>query len=769
MKYYVGNQPPFKPSIFPLHFREFTDTNIAGKEIIVPNGTDVPSILKLYYAVADVTPITAPFPFLSRDSTTKHYQIASTDPFVFKDLASIAGFSRHGHRLIAMLTHLGETLGIQSTYDNERQVKVIAPEATNTFLESASSVTERNIAGYILSNTDIGMKLSVNRAIPFGWAIVSYAGKISKSPKTLAPAVKVILAAFTELIKTPEYQNKLSKVLKESADPLISGVGYPLFSAELTTEGVPVSKIRIIRKYKGLYNDFIKCKDRAEFEACLVKRAGNSPVAQWGYAIAPIRRTSAGYKWQHRFVQTPAGLVSSGDMRGFPSTRVAWMPPYFLNLLLSVLQSRMKAVRMLIPGAYHDGPTRLENLNSLREKRRLTHESDYKNYDRTIPYDITLQLIHGMIDILGLHPNYKFLADMLVKDVPIIFPDHIDTGDSRSSLGSGYVVKAPSLGLLSGLKYTSELGTFTNLVALIAGALSTGMLTETTAKQYLLDKLHRNRKDPWWFIQSDDVLLSGADEKELAVLVKSFEIGADAAGFKYEHYPGDKFLMRHLFLGRDLPVAMRVYQNTISNEEPTRDVLTFRVGLGIRSDGLLGFKSFDPFKTGLLYPIPIAQAFFETAVLEAIKFSIATSAAPDKDTLNFLELLIAYGKTLTALKTIESKTDLVGMTSTSLSSAQKQLITQIGTARMRFLEELAIAETEKLKQGATSDSGLVQLANYVRNVHSPAALLTLIGIESSLSMEGKLELAKALNREHAFYVYACKTLGIPDSLLTSGQ
>jgi len=207
--------------------------------------------------------------------------------------------------------------------------------------------------------------------------------------------------------------------------------------------------------------------------------------------------------------------------------------------------------------------------------------------------------------------------------------------------GRGWVFYPKSVALLSGLKITAEVGTFTNLLINSAGWLNNGIMSKSELSDYLTQRLSTSSDyTTKVLIQSDDTAFIGTSISEIRKLTSSFSQAAKAAGIKSSVEMGDKFLMRHLSNGRDTPVLARIWQNTISNEEPETDPLIFLVGLMMRTDGVLGHKTFDPFQTGTRQTISSIEKKLSKLTFESLLRVCLNANVIHRPAVEYLKMLV---------------------------------------------------------------------------------------------------------------------------------
>lgn len=391
MKLEVSSHPSFSSSPFPLTRTKASDTNKNGEEVTLPANCSIPDYIRAIYGINKIDPVIANFPFLDRDSSDKAYDPARTDKYVFSGRESISKFKNQALSLIKILNNEWTKLGLPLTIDKERKIQVpdteVIIQAMNDSKHPYHTLYLKNKydIGLIVSNLDIMKKSAIQRTVVPGWWVVSYDGRNAVNKGYFTEAIAILIGAMKILRDSPVFKRTLDDVIRSQGDPLDTAVGYPFFSANIDKEGNPISKLLVLDKYQGLGNvgynwdkvkETIASKGTTDFERKYV------------FAIAPIRRIQPGYKKAHMWFPTSTGLHLDVDERGHSTNRVAWMAPYLLNLLISPIQSEWKAIRKLIPGLYQDGESREMLLKGMRDQKPGILESDFSNYDRTIPNDV---------------------------------------------------------------------------------------------------------------------------------------------------------------------------------------------------------------------------------------------------------------------------------------------------------------------------------------------------------------------------------------------
>jgi len=751
---FLKNMVPDSPWGFKLRIAQ--DDGPGGKSVDLPPGTSVPSLIRRVYGPVRLFAFSGRFGFLKRDQNFDKKSTSSTsfdngvkdNPFFSSAFSTSPLNPNHPFRMFASESNvLAEKAGFSLVEDKDRGFPF--PEVPFT--------SKTPDAPFVIANSEIVKKLCLIRSTPSGWWTAGYNGKDSQDLKYFLPAIDLVVEVIHELLNSPAGKSKREELMKKQGDPLDTNVGFPTFSNEYSSEGVPVAKIDIVTRLAGMGSHI------GSFKA--FKQFINSKI-QWAdtdqddiVIAAAIRRSQPGWKWTKIFSPGSAGLQVEGEVRGLSTTRVAFMPPYYVNLALSPIQTDLKTARSLIPGL----------MMSTDERERITRyfknhpstvqaESDYSNYDRYIPHDVAIAFFSQLS--AKLYPKQRqFCSDLLAATnsrVGLIYPDATSSPDVAK--GHGWLFYPEKVGLLSGLKITSELGTFINLIINMAGWLNTKLMTKQEAKSYLTQSSRINRDDPktTWsdlrlLIQSDDLLVVAQSEDQLRKMIHAFEQSATKAGLKHEVSRGDRFLMRHTTKACDLPVVARVLQNTLSSEKPTIDPLICFLGYMVRSDGLGGVRIADPFKLGAYTAI---SRFYLGTSLSCVRILLAAH----KNSTSVIPSLVEYMEMQISLfEGLERNFE------GGLSAGQIQII-----SKMKRIQRSTAQAIAKKAGDLGSTTGLFSsskgLMNYLyqlqKDSFSPSSELILSQI-SSLSPELEEAVLKVTARDHAFYSWAMTKLKLP--------
>lgn len=753
MAYDVKNHHTFSSSPFPRRNRPFTETLKNGKDIILPRGTTIPEYIAAVYGKhVKVSPFTGKFNFLARDSKERSYDPGSTDPFVFSNWSSVNNFKIEAIRLLQLLTDQWKELGFPTTIDKDRGLELPDSEHVMEHLTSDAELRNKFVKyyeqiSYIVSNVDILKKAAIIRSISPGWWVVSYDGKKSNDFASLKPAMDCYLKSVAKLMKTDAFKDYYAETLQSMGDPLDTAVGWPYYSAEIK-EGVPISKLKVLTLFKDAFRkgggNWSKI---VEYMQERVKTTDNPSLADHPLAIASIRRMQYGYKWRHEWQTTSSGLSTFQDTRGDNTVRVAYAAAYIHNLFLSPFQAVVKTVRKMGQGQFHDGQYKKDSMLAFKKYKPFVIEADYSNYDRTMPVDIVEYMYERIAELL---PNSSFWKDVtksLHSGISLIWPDHVGSDDF------GWIFKPDTVALLSGLKITSEEGTMINSIVVGQSYLDAGILTEDQLVDLYSTRIGDKAIGPYpkgfvpFMVQSDDTLLADTDLDRLIKLMQAFVINGQRAGIKATVEIGDRFLMRHCFNGNDSPLASRIWQNTLQNEEPYTDPLKFLVGIATRTDGLLGVRSVDPFGLGKVRGVTKVELNFTKEVLNSLLIFLKTSKIKVEPAVDFIETMLSCCERMNMRNNFFF-----------ISDRDHKVLTD---KRMHFLHLLATREVADLGDINKLDAnGLLTLIYQLhKNANIPSQAYQL-KIMSEMDPRIAQAITAIQSKENGFYKFALNQIGL---------
>lgn len=754
----LGERTQFSP--WAWRVKPFTDTGKTGQPIVIPRGTSLPELARIYYGIHKVDPFSGNYPFLDRDHKERSYDPGKDDPFVFNSRKSIKEFHEHAKQLHQVLVDRWESLGLPLKKDEKRNVTTID---SSPLLESKDPKVQQFIKtnyeelAFITANVDICLKFCIVRGIVPGWWASSYAGKETANPKDFSAAIDVSAEADRVIRASSTFKSLKMGLEKSMGDPLYSNVGYPFYVSTVDANGAPIARLAILDLFDGVGTQGWNWKNVV---AEIDRRAAKVGMRGYPFAVAAIRRQQAGAKDAHDFRETSWGLETTVDFQGYNTIRIAFIVPYIFNLYISPLAADMKATRMMKPGCYNDGAIMRARAKWMRTGDLFMAEGDYSNYDRSMPYPL---LLDKFDKVYNGEPHYQYWRDMFVhsyKNLPMIWPDYVP-----NTKGRGHVFFPGALGLLSGVKHTSDIGTDANALICIDALMDAGIMSKKQMLKYLTK--HVNGSQPgsqfeYFNIQSDDAILMSRSYDELLAFGEAFKKSAAKAGIPLKFDVGDRYLMRHMSAGRNAPVPARIWQNTISNEDPYIDPLKFIVGLASRTDGVLGFKTVDAFGNGAHRSITETERAFTVAMLSSILHFLKTASHPVREAISFVQLLIDAGtrNVDTSAKRWKMESDFIA----PINEKRRAYVQALAKADLALISDTVTMTKGEDKYNFMKPKALTTMFMQLRaNQYSMSSLIVLDELVSE-SQDYQQALNIATEMENQFYRMAMKKIDLPTIL-----
>lgn len=758
-----------KMSPYPFKKFPFRAVNTKGEEIIISPGTSVPDLLQIFYGAVPVETTKLPYGFVSRDDKQRAYKPGLEDPFVFHGEGSKHEFFKASLELRAMLMKFWVEMELPVQKDEKRE---LLTTNTEELIKASLQGDEKSLAKiekhyndiiFTTSNLDIANKFCLVRSVSPGWWCHSYAGKQPPKFEYLKESIAAHMYAIEKHRKSSLFSNKLKEFTASNGDPLETNPGYFNYNASGTKTQLPAGKLEIINALSQIGTQGY---DWNEVVKQVVDRAPDGPLKAFPFAVALLRRLQAGLKNdRHIFDINSTGMRSAYDVQGMNSIRIAFIFPYMMNLMLTPLQLRLKTAKFFLPGAYHDAEIKINRAQGYMSSQSLAKnpvfmaEADFSNYDRYLWIGIMNFIISSCY---GDPVKKKYYTDMFTHTytkMPLIYPDYSTKGSTA------HIVVPPSLGLLSGAKPTGEVGTFYNSIVTGAGLLNKNILSYSEYKDYLSEN-YRNGKPGSLFehnlFQSDDNLIQSHSILGLLKKMDSFKEAVETAGLKASIEIGDRFLMRETVNGADLPVESRVYQNTLSGEDGVKDPIKFMVGFAMRTDGMLGLKSVDPFNSGHVHTITAFGMAYGVSVIKKLRNFFATASIPVQSVIDLADMLILAGESaLSKAGLTHSETDVKQYIGKRVKGDQSYLEK---LTRMREHAVHVLAQMELNSQNAqlfNENKSLISALKLDSNVPSQAFLLEqLIKIDSSYA-----NAVTAMDqKEHKFFKYAMTEMNLLQEL-----
>lgn len=728
--------------------REASDTNSAGNLVQLPAGISPFDYADIIYGKQARESFAAPFNFIARDNKTRTYDPYTEDPQVFSNKYSPDNFLDDSMNQIKEVSDIWKSMGLPFKMDEDRGYnvpdisgftdKVLEedPHALSLYKERYSDICF--VAGFL----DNALKYSLVRTITDGWWLVSYAGNVGTITPDIEKALNVFDTYLEYLFDTPEFRLKLDVTISDQGDPLNTNVGAPFFSNEYK-DGRPIAKEKAVElwaKSKPGESDV----DFSKWKTNVGLRTEKPPFNAYPLAIAPNRRIQAGAKPQKIWRRGERYLELAYEQNVLNTIRFVAMPPYPANLCMSAYQSSLKTVRKVTHGTFMDSDSKIDICKAL-SSGYYTIENDYSNYDRFILYSIILRIIDSYSRKVKSGGFFYQTLRHFFENVPLIWPLR-----DKHTPNAFTIVNARLTGLLSGVKVTSEIGTLVNVIICIAAGLKSGVMNQDYALKLLKGKTQKksiSEFDNFFLVQSDDTLFCSRNMTDLVRWAKAFKQITKDAGLKAKVAVGDRYLMRHMQFGLDIPVLSRVFQNTISNEDPKPDALLVAVGLASRTDGIGGHRTVDAFQLGHSFKPPSMYSKLEQIILRDLLKVFTKQGTHTDEITDFLNnLKLASSVNLGIAK---------GVNMSTLTEVNANL----SAFRTRMVQLLAKQQLLL----ANSKADLYQAGSLVSALHdqysgSGVMMFNLLStLDNSIAKFG----SQVTARDHAFYLDAMNALKLP--------
>lgn len=556
-------------------------------------------------------PMWAHFNMLNRDTTPKLGEFGKSDPFIKEEAFLVHESGLFNickdvkdmyHDLVQRALGAGwiENLsgGVQDPY-----------KFTVTSDLDSASVDKR----IFLSEVDILTKFSIVRAVSLGWNLTDYRGNDIKPKGKFKDAIDegcdILAYVISQKMKMMHIQQRVKGyVTNEQGDPLDSNSGSPLFDARVSEDGLSSSsKLETVE----LYNRFLDDVKDAVLQLKQFTRAlgyangiSNPAFKNTAFVFGLGRRSQAGVKYNPLYELFTLGLSLIHIIRGLPSTRVIWMAPYVLNLLLSPFESMLKIIKESIVGLSYDDEDMAFLLKLIETKYYISIEYDYSNYDRFILVYLIEQLLMKLKFYCKDNAHIRDFLEVYTyayKNITVLATD-----PKLGARFSGMLYKILIAGLLSGIKLTNLIGSFGNVVKNIAVSLLSKTMNRNLWISFLMADV-KEQKTPQVpvlnLISSDDLLNCfepGYDKN----YTEQFKSLCSHIGLPIKTNTGSKFLMKHMIGGMYTPIYSRILQNTISPEKEGISAAKFMLGFVSRTDGVLGMHTHFPGKKTIYYRTP---------------------------------------------------------------------------------------------------------------------------------------------------------------------
>lgn len=387
---------------------------------------------------------------------------------------------------------------------------------------------------------EIASKMSIQRRFPpYYFAIEN---RLEEGKPT--PLLELCLDAYVKKISSlnAAYRSMSPiELMMRDSDPFDTNQGAPTFSKDPAMRFLTCSALGL----KGYNAKDIIARSR---ELCV--NVGLPDYCLWPAAIA--RRSGPVTKPQRYYRSHSDGLscVSDSEVQGvYTRGRKVFMMPFYFNMLVSPVAYAMKQGRTAVLGFGHDAES---------ERRYLEWFTNYQDYEVAESdlsgYDLSIKPAYRKL-LWSICRKYGYNETAL--DLLMEYEDNtVVMSPPWNSLQSGSAaVVIGGVGLLSGLKVTTEVGSAISAAANLKALIKCKVVSEqdVTAGNW-----------PKFLMLGDDIL--GLNKKG-AINKDIFEESYAEDGLTVKYAEGYRFLMNHIYNGKKFGVASRVIQQTAFNED----------------------------------------------------------------------------------------------------------------------------------------------------------------------------------------------------------
>lgn len=503
----------------------------------------------------------------------------------------------------------------------------------------------------LVASLDNLPKFTIQRYVPTGW----YLQDMSANHVTVAPVMKRAVAILARIARRLLHSDagkvEMQAVLDEYSDPFGTAVGWPIFasSLDLTDEIRDDAKIAILSQFDGVFKGMSWGDSPATHKAMIERlkaRVPAGPLQDFPLAYLVNRRSRLGGKFNPDWALR-SGVVATRELFGAPYARIAQAAPWMGNLIQGTIFPYFKALRKMLTGCYHTQELVDQYLPRLKKGDTFVLESDISQYDLNFAIEIT-DAIDEVIAQLTNKPALALSVLRAIRRTPILMPN---PGNMEGRSGGIYVTG--DIMLPSGIKLTAEYGTLGNVLVTICYQLEKGE-RETDIVAYWDAATNNSRAR--WLMQGDDKAVIGESLPQLVKAITQEASLYPLIGTTAKVEICDRFLQKHMYRGRVLPVASRFVQQRLGNETAPESFEQMMMGLTTAAAGINGY---DPMsESGELLSsrrLSGQAADIQLKVVRLVEQSMKMAAVPFPPALKFISELLAERPQYKTLKRLHEE------------------------------------------------------------------------------------------------------------------
>lgn len=507
----------------------------------------------------------------------KEYSPASDDPFIFSS-------TQQYHQTLNNIKDLSIYVD-KSLINNGISLEGTESDQIKHF--TTLSAADREVTAFMRSEAELLRKFTIQRFVKPYWYIDNFN---ANDQPVQSMHIKVFNAMITYCKKKMGGMTSLKRLFDatEMSDPLTTNAGAPYFLSGI--EG----KLKMLHAFKGTFSNAWNKEESRELEDYSPLRIPStlrdrimelstnlnlSPSLIIG--VGANRRFGPSRKWSNIYHHMGTDLVANKETQNLPRIRNVYMASYIYNLGIAPTVAVMKYIRKHTKGWWHDESSMAEKLSELASIKQkfsdnaITIESDFSAYDRTVSAKHRLYVTEKIGEAFP-HLIPPLSTALLTQHTHLsyIIPDFTEMSRARGGIEC---IPSKPIGLYSGLKLTSEIGSYvamwsTLTTMVVAGIINLNDIENGSWNEKVyFENLGDDAK--LTFRKKDDVLHFTAVADQV---YKTF-------GLKATVMIGDRFLMRHYMGDGHYPSPARILQQTISNEHIRKDPNIFAMGFLART------------------------------------------------------------------------------------------------------------------------------------------------------------------------------------------